>query len=452
MTAADVSGGSATALPASQSGLDPGKEYRSRQGLPVLPALDGFRAAAIFAIVLLHLSGALINPTSAAGRVLVYGPLPNAVDVLFILSGFVVFLPTVARGGDFGPRIPYAIRRGARLLPAYWLAIAIVVLLIAVWPSTPQPAMPAFSAIGLHVVGVHTIVHMFDTGFPLGLGIDGPLWTLSIEITFYVVLAFVAKPFFRHPFIGLATAIAITILWKVGAEHLGYLVHRAGFETTPEKIRYMSNAAYGQFPAFAAQFGFGMLAAWLFVELPKRFDVTRIARAAGLVQIISGIGFLVLAYLFGRYSINNPAFAPTRARADILLALAIPLALSAFMLTTALVPAWRQLPFSLPAARSLGDISYGVYLIHLPLIFLYIALVDRLFGLTGGGALRTFWLGAPIVLALAIGYGFASGRFVEQPIRRWAHRFGARGTRGRAPAAGEPGAGEPASSSPRLSG
>ncbi len=105
------------AIPASQSGLDPGKEDRAERGLPIIPALDGFRATAIFAIVLLHLLAVFVNPTGDAGRIFTYGPLPNAVDVLFILSGFVVFLPTVARGGDFGPVIPYAIRRGARLLP-----------------------------------------------------------------------------------------------------------------------------------------------------------------------------------------------------------------------------------------------------------------------------------------------------------------------------------------------
>jgi peptidoglycan/LPS O-acetylase OafA/YrhL len=27
---------------------------------------------------------------------------------------------------------------------------------------------------------------------------------------------------------------------------------------------------------------------------------------------------------------------------------------------------------------------------------------------------------------LAVAYGYLSGRFLEQPIRRWAHRFGRR--------------------------
>ena len=34
--------------------LDPGKEARSRIGIPVVPAFDGFRAFAILGVVLLH--------------------------------------------------------------------------------------------------------------------------------------------------------------------------------------------------------------------------------------------------------------------------------------------------------------------------------------------------------------------------------------------------------------
>ena len=44
--------------------------------------------------------------------------------ILFVVSGFVLFLPTAARGGDFGDVGAYALRRAARLIPAYyWLCL-----------------------------------------------------------------------------------------------------------------------------------------------------------------------------------------------------------------------------------------------------------------------------------------------------------------------------------------
>jgi len=49
------------------------------------------------------------------------------------------------------------------------------------------------------------------------------------------------------------------------------------------------------------------------------------------------------------------------------------------------------------------------------------------FNVDGNGSLGTFLALAAIVLPLTVLYGYVSGRYLEQPIRRWAHRFGRRG-------------------------
>lgn len=407
--------------------IDAGKESRLAEGLPIVPALDGFRAAAIFAIVFLHL---IPTPEGSLGRILTLGPLPNAIDVLFIISGFVVFLPTVARGGEFGPLIPYAIRRGARLLPAYWLAIGLVILMLAAWPSSPQPALPGLSDIGAHIIGLHVPIHFFDSDFLLGFGIDGPLWTLSLELTFYLLLPFVAGAFFRHPFAGLVIAIAITVGWKLGAQNIGEVSRLLGLAPAPERLVYTQNAAYGQFPAFTAQFAMGMMAAWLLVRLPQRFEPALLARRAVWVQAGSALALIGLCYMFGRFGLDGNPLASTQARKDILLTLALPAAIAAFMLATAFAPPRLQRPFSLPLARSLGDISYGVYLIHLPLFLFYAAAVNNL-PASLNEIVTSFWVYAPLIIAVSIGYGYASARFLEQPIRRWAHRYGHRGAASR---------------------
>ena len=130
---------------------DPGKEFRSSSGLPIVPAFDGFRAFAIMGVVLLHL---ITIEQYAAGSsfdaALVWGFLGRAVEVLFVVSGFVVFLPTVARGGEFGPVGPYALRRAARLAPAYWLALAITIVLAFVLPHAATQT--ALLLIGVAVI------------------------------------------------------------------------------------------------------------------------------------------------------------------------------------------------------------------------------------------------------------------------------------------------------------
>lgn len=410
---------------ASAQGLDPGKEARAAEGVPIIPALDGFRALAIYAIVVLHLIGVFVNPEGNFGRILTYGPLPNAVDVLFIISGFVVFLPAVARGGRFGAIGAYAVRRAARLLPAFWVAIGLVVLMIAVWPASPAPTMPSLAEIGAHVTGLHVPVHFFDQDFLLGLGIDGPLWTLSLEVTFYLLLPLVAGVYYRHPFAGLLIAVAISVGWKVGAENLGEIAGALGLAPSPERLAFTQSAAYSQFPAFTAQFALGMTAAWLVVKLPDKVPEALLRRRAAQVQALSALALIPLFYLFGLFAREAAALAPTQARGEILLTLAIPLALTTFMLATALAPPRMQIPFALPFARSLGDISYGAYLMHFPLILFYVALVASL----PEGAfdvLTSIWVGGPIVLAASIGYGYLSGIYLERPIRRWAHRYGRR--------------------------
>src|SRR5205807_9166903 len=78
-------------------------------------------------------------------------------------------------------------------------------------------------------------------------------------------------------------------------------------------------------------------------------------------------------------------------------------------------PAWSQHPFASRATRRLGDISYGIYLFHLPLIGLALTTLHFPTGSNVDVALMTLF-----VVPLAIGCGYLSWRFVEQPARRWA--------------------------------
>ena len=76
-----------------------------------------------------------------AGRVAVFGTLPRVpLVMLFVVSGFVLFLPTAARGGRFGDVGDYALRRAARILPAYWLSLLVAIVLLAVLPLGPGVA------------------------------------------------------------------------------------------------------------------------------------------------------------------------------------------------------------------------------------------------------------------------------------------------------------------------
>ena len=198
---------------------DPGKEERSARGLPVVPEFDGYRAFGIFAILATHLilAAAVVQGANGDwGDRLMAGFGAWLITILFVVSGFVVFLPTVARGGDFGSIGAYAVRRAARLLPGFWLAMAIVLILLA----ASGAALPSVGELIVTFAGQDTWARLFDHTFPMGFGINGPVWSLTLEISFYILLPLIASAYYRRPLVGLALAAAISIGWRLGFAHV----------------------------------------------------------------------------------------------------------------------------------------------------------------------------------------------------------------------------------------
>ena len=91
-------------------------------------------------------SGLVGRAGDSLGGQLIWATGPQFVDILFVVSGFVVFLPTVAQRGNFGSVSSYAVRRAARLLPAYWVSLGMMLLVMATGPNVGCPASPTWPA------------------------------------------------------------------------------------------------------------------------------------------------------------------------------------------------------------------------------------------------------------------------------------------------------------------
>src|SRR4051795_10695514 len=98
-------------------------------------ALDGLRGLAALGVVLRHVcsdTGANA-PDKSLTTDLWMGELRLCVLLFFVLSGFLLAAPWVAaaRGEREAPKLGrYIARRAARIVPAYWLALAGAVLLL----------------------------------------------------------------------------------------------------------------------------------------------------------------------------------------------------------------------------------------------------------------------------------------------------------------------------------
>ncbi|RMI33952.1 acyltransferase family protein [Nocardia stercoris] len=148
-----------------------------------VPALEGMRGLAALGVVLTHTAfqtGATATPV--LGRV--WERFDMAVAVFFGLSGFLLWRPhaAAARGIGTPPRTGrYLLHRAARILPAYWVVVCAVLILL------PGAAHSAGKTVWLSNLALLQIY------IPLTLT-DGltQMWSLAVEVSFYLVLPVLA--------------------------------------------------------------------------------------------------------------------------------------------------------------------------------------------------------------------------------------------------------------------
>ncbi|MCW3016464.1 MAG: acyltransferase [Solirubrobacterales bacterium] len=146
---------------------------------PRFPLVDSLRAIAALAILGTHaafFAGAYGHPGLAAQLA---ARLEVGVAVFFVISGFLLYRPFVAAHltGDGVPRTgAYTVRRLARIVPAYWLALTVIAL------ATP------IAGVGLNTGALRYYLfgQIYDTP-TIGFGLT-QAWSLCVEITFYAFL------------------------------------------------------------------------------------------------------------------------------------------------------------------------------------------------------------------------------------------------------------------------
>jgi acetyltransferase len=124
------------------------------------------------------------------------------VVLFFVLSGFLLYRPFLAAAhGErpFPALRAYAARRAARLLPAYWFALAGSYMLLA-WLQHPLRAtageLPVFLMFGQNYLA-ETAKHL-----------DPPMRSLAVEVSFY------AAP----PLVGFLAGRAAPRSWRCAAD------------------------------------------------------------------------------------------------------------------------------------------------------------------------------------------------------------------------------------------
>jgi peptidoglycan/LPS O-acetylase OafA/YrhL len=394
----------------------------NRTGPRRVGVIDGFRAYAILGVVVLHLitvAGALEPGTTSS--LIFLGLLGNVIDAFFIISGFGLFLAVAKGGGNLGSLRTYAAGRAARLIPAYWITLAVMVVLLAVDSTAGLSSgiqrgegLPSVQNLTVHLAGLQMPARMFDSNLLIGFGINGPLWMISVIVCFYVVFPVVARPYYRHPLLGLAIAAAVTVGWRELVLHAPGLF--SALDTGHQPAWVVRLIAIDQFPGWAFSFALGMTAAWAYVKWPP-VESAEMRRRAARIAVPALAAFLVCAYLYGHNAseVTGPT-AGSIARTSPLLVIAFTLSRGILMAAIALGPLWLRAPFESRGTRALADSSYGLYLIHLP-IAIYLGAVVLSLPDDGSTGTLALWFGAVVPLSLL--YAYVVRRFAEQPVRSW---------------------------------
>ena len=305
-----------------------------------LIGLDGIRGLAALFVVLHHcyLLSFPGYPASTGpfwASWLIYGHF--AVAVFIVLSGFSLAVAPARAGWRLDSPRRFFHRRAWRILPTYWPAL--VLSLLVAWTLAPQPGESAPTAKSVVVNGL-LVQDIFGAPTP-----NGAFWSIAVEVQLYLVFPLLLLLIRRSGAALMIGAVAAAVL-AVGALAPGV--------SLVDKLMRLT-------PQFALLFAMGAAAAGVLRVAHRRVDRRPwLALAAGLpvlaVIAVQGSEWTI-AHLFW----VDVALGPCIALLIASVATGRPAHLVHFLDTRPI--------------RSLGSFSYSLYLIHAPIVVAFYALV-----------------------------------------------------------------------------
>ena len=360
-----------------------------------IPALDGLRGCAILGVLLLHFTSAMAAPAGApAGLVKqAFSPGWTGVDLFFVLSGFLI--TGILADARHTPRRyrTFYMRRALRILPLYYG----FVLLLFVLP--PLLGARAYATPFIDQLPYWLYLQNFRPMDSRALEFAAHLWSLAIEEQFYLVWPLLIFSLSRKH-----------ALWMCGACVAGALAYRVANVFTVDDLR----AVYFQTPARVDGLALGGAIALIARGAGGTARMRRMAPAvlAGALAVLAGaalhpsgfnpggaymvsVGYTALAFFFGAVLVMAVDGRP---------------------------PILARL-LSGRVLRFFGRYSYGLYVVHVPLIGL-----GRLAGVSPDAVAGTRWelagllgyvalMGAATVVAALASWNLYEKHFLKLKAR-----------------------------------
>lgn len=155
-----------------------------------IPELDGLRGIAVSMVLFWHFGGCLVDPSRSAWEQAIYSGTiggRTGVDLFFVLSGFLIVGILLDNRNASNLFSVFYIRRAARILPPYFLLIAVYWLCYAATgPDAAFNANPSFFVqFGAQITFTYNwLLAAFNDIVARGFSVT---WSVAVEEQFYVV-------------------------------------------------------------------------------------------------------------------------------------------------------------------------------------------------------------------------------------------------------------------------
>jgi peptidoglycan/LPS O-acetylase OafA/YrhL len=299
-----------------------------------------------------------------------------AVFCFFLLSGYLMTLVLNERYGfSFDGIRRYGLNRFLRIFPPYWVALVASIIIVSLGPAIASSFHPALTMPSNPGEWVPNLI-IFNLHYSQ-VRLVPPAWSIDIEMFFYVTMALI-----------LSTNRNISIVWFLSSIALTAYMLVSGQEFI---WRYSTE--------FGASLPFSMGALMYFYR--------------DKIPAFSGLHIIISSGLFLSYAIFSNFIWADPQNLGLYLSLIFGLYVQ---ISLANVPREKTAPWLQALDKRMGDLSYPIFLCHLPIGALVVRLA--LFGISGKGlALFVVGFSATLVMSLGINH------FIESPIQKIRKRF-----------------------------
>ncbi len=293
----------------------------------------------------------------------VLGFLPG-VPIFFVISGFLISLSWERAPSPAS----YVRNRLLRIYPALWVCLAISILIFL--SAGVRAGSVEFTT---WLAAQATIVQFYNPAFlrPFGIGVlNGSLWTIPVELQFYVLLPFLALVARKHPSRWLLLSIVAAVAMIFARTGLGVR------DTMLQKLLAVSIVPY------LFYFLVGVLMRYAYERHPAIFR----GQAFGWIAV-----YAIWALIEVHFSIPG-------ANGNLLNVVSL------ILIATLIISGAFSAPALSRRVLRGNDISYGMYIYHAPILNLLVA------HQIGGGR------GFALFFVTVVIFAFLSWRLVEKPM------------------------------------